>query len=92
MPDLPTVQELGIKDYEYSSWLGLVSPKGIPAPIINKLHGELAKIIKLPGIIEKMGDDAILLALPPAEFRKASMAETARFKKLVEDNNIQFEE
>ncbi len=92
LPDLSTATEQGVPGFEYSSWLGLVSPKGIPAPIINKLHGELAKIIKLPGIIEKMGDDAILLALPPAEFRKASMAETARFKKLVEDNNIQFDD
>jgi tripartite-type tricarboxylate transporter receptor subunit TctC len=92
LPDVPTATEQGVPGFEYSSWLGMVAPKGTPVPIINKLHGELAKIIRLPHIKEKMGDDANLLALGPAEFRKASMAETARFKKLVDDNNIKFDE
>jgi len=92
MPDMPTATEQGVPGFEYSSWLGLVAPKGTPAAIGNKLHGELAKIIKLPHVKEKMGDDAILLALPPVEFRKAAMAETARFRKLVDDNKIEFED
>ena len=92
LPDLPTATEQGVPGFEYSSWLGLIAPARTPVPIINKLHGELAKIIKIPDIKEKLGDETTLLALPPAEFRKVSMTETERWKKLVADNNIKFDD
>ena len=92
MPDLPTATEQGVPGFEYSSWLGLIAPARTPVPIINKLYGELAKIIKIPDIKEKLGDETTLLALPPAEFRKVSMTETERWKKLVADNNIKFDD
>jgi len=88
LPDLPTATEQGVPGWEYSSWLGMVAPKKTPPAIINKLHGELAKIIKIPAIQEKLGSDANLLALGPAEFLKTSVAETERWRKLVADNNI----
>ncbi len=92
MPDLPTATEQGVPGFEYSSWLGLISPAGTPRPIINKLHAELVKIIKIPEIKEKLGDETTLLALGPAEFRKIALTETERWKKLVSDNGISLEE
>lgn len=92
VPDLPTASEQGVPGFEYSSWLGLITQANTPAPIVNKLHGELVKIIKLPEIREKIGDAAALLALGPAEFRQLSMTETERWKKLVADNHIKFDE
>ncbi len=92
LPDLPTATEQGVPGWEYSSWLGMVAPKRTPSAIINKLHGELVKIIKVPSIQEKLGDDTNLLALGPAEFLKTSLAETERWRKLVTDNNISLDD
>ncbi len=44
MPDVPTLAEAGVPGYEATIWLGLMAPKGTPAAIVNKLHGELSKI------------------------------------------------
>ena len=92
LPDLPTATEQGVPGFEYSSWLGMLAPAKTPTAIVNKLYGELAKIIKIPEIKEKLGDETTLLALGPAEFRKIASTETARWQKLLSDNNIKLEE
>ncbi|MSQ73964.1 MAG: tripartite tricarboxylate transporter substrate binding protein [Betaproteobacteria bacterium] len=92
LPDLSTATEQGVPGFEYSSWLGMIAPAKTPVPIINKVHAELVKITKNPEIKEKLGDETTVLALGPAEFRKAAMAETERFRKLLADNNIKLEE
>jgi tripartite-type tricarboxylate transporter receptor subunit TctC len=44
LPDLPTVSEAGVKDYEATIWLGVMAPKGTPPAVVNKLNAEIAKI------------------------------------------------
>jgi tripartite-type tricarboxylate transporter receptor subunit TctC len=44
LPDVPTVDEAGIKGYEATIWLGLMAPKGTPAAIVNRLNAEVGKI------------------------------------------------
>jgi tripartite-type tricarboxylate transporter receptor subunit TctC len=44
LPDVPTVDEAGIKGYEATIWLGLMAPKGTPPAIVNRLNAELSKI------------------------------------------------
>jgi tripartite-type tricarboxylate transporter receptor subunit TctC len=44
LPDLPTVGEAGVKDYEATIWLGVMAPKGTPPAVVNKLNAEIAKI------------------------------------------------
>ncbi len=92
MPDVPTFTEQGVPDFEYSSWLGLLAPEKTPAAIVNKLQQELAKIIKHPDVAGKLGRETALYATTPAEFRKYAQNETARWVKLVKENNIKFDE
>ena len=92
LPDVPTVAEQGIPGFEYSSWLGMFAPHGTPAAIVNLLQAQLVKVAASPAVKEKVGDDAILMATSPAEFHKAMLAETARYKRLIEDNNIRFDD
>jgi tripartite-type tricarboxylate transporter receptor subunit TctC len=54
LPDLPTVDESGLKGYEASTWYGIVAPAGTPRPIIERLHTEIDKIIRQPGMRERM--------------------------------------
>lgn len=54
LPDLPTISESGLKDFDISAWFGLLAPAGTPRPIVDKLNAELAEIIKQPDVREKM--------------------------------------
>ncbi len=48
MPDVPTVIEAGVKDYDVSSWNGIVAPKGTPRPVIEKLSKAIIEVLKSP--------------------------------------------
>jgi tripartite-type tricarboxylate transporter receptor subunit TctC len=48
MPDVPTVIEAGVKDYDVASWNGIVAPKGTPRPIIDKLSKAIVSVLKSP--------------------------------------------
>jgi tripartite-type tricarboxylate transporter receptor subunit TctC len=45
MPDVPTMAEAGIAGYDFTGWAGIGAPAGTPAPIINRIYGEIAKIL-----------------------------------------------
>jgi tripartite-type tricarboxylate transporter receptor subunit TctC len=92
LPDLPTFHEQGVTDFEYSSWLGLLAPEKTPAAIIHKLHSELARIVKLPDVIERLGAETTLMATPPAEFRRHVATETARWVRLIKEAGITFDD
>ena len=92
LPDLPTIVEQGIPDYEYPSWLGLMAPEKTPSAIVNKLQAEAAKIAKMPDVQQRLGEDTTLVANTPEQYRRLVAAETERWRKLVIDNNIKFDE
>ena len=48
MPDVPTMAEAGIAGYDFTAWAGIGAPAGTPAPIINRVYGEIAKILATP--------------------------------------------
>lgn len=54
MPDLPTVIEAGVPDFEVVLWTSLFAPAATPTAIVRKLQGEIAKIVQLPEIRERM--------------------------------------
>ncbi len=50
LPDVPTMDEAGVKGYEATLWLGVMAPKGTPAAIVGKLNAEIAKITANPEV------------------------------------------
>jgi len=54
MPEMPTVIEAGVPDFEVVLWTSLFAPAGTPPAIVRKLQGEIAKIVQLPEIRERM--------------------------------------
>ena len=48
MPEVPTMAEAGIAGYDFTAWAGIGAPAGTPAPIINRIYGEIAKILATP--------------------------------------------
>jgi tripartite-type tricarboxylate transporter receptor subunit TctC len=89
LPDVPTVAEAGIANYEALQWYGLLAPAGTPAPIITRLHAETAKAVRSAEMKERLAaDGADPVGNTPAEFAahiKEEMrkwAEVARAAKI----------
>ena len=53
LPEVPTMVEAGVPDYESGVWWALLSPKGTPEAIVSRLNAELGRIVKLPDVREK---------------------------------------
>jgi len=88
MPDVPTFTEMGYP-VESASFYGLAAPAGTPRAIINKLHGELVKIINSPESVKRLeGDGAFPVANTPEQFAEYLRVETAKWGKIIRDNGI----
>ncbi len=89
MPDLPTIEEQGVKGYEAGNWIGLVAPAGTPAAVVEKLNKEIAAIQKLPDVQKRMSDNgADIVTMAPAEFGKYMEDELAKWGKVVKQAGI----
>jgi len=93
LPNLPTLDAAGgLQLGDMTVWLGLVAPRGTPAPIIDKLQGETAKILNDPGV--KARADAVGLypaSSTPAEFSAFIRSEAARWQPVVKKSGLHFD-
>lgn len=87
LPDLPTVAEAGgslLRNYEASSWFGLLAPAGTPADIVSRVQQETAKAMATPAIKERLqAQGAIPSGMTPANFVKFIDAETKKWAVVV---------
>jgi tripartite-type tricarboxylate transporter receptor subunit TctC len=58
-PDLPTVAESGVPGYEVTNWHALIGPKNLPRVIVERLNGEMNKILKLKETAERLQGDGV---------------------------------
>jgi tripartite-type tricarboxylate transporter receptor subunit TctC len=90
-PQVPTLKEQGI-DLAVNFWSGLLAPAGTPAPIIKRLQEEVARIMALPDVAERMAKlDIRPVGGTSAEFAKTIAAEIPLWKQVAKDNNIKAE-
>jgi tripartite-type tricarboxylate transporter receptor subunit TctC len=75
LPEVPTSREAGVPDYVVDIWYGLYAPRGTPAPIVDRLHAEVSRIVQLPEVRERF---ATLGATPVIGTRDAFRAHLAR--------------
>jgi tripartite-type tricarboxylate transporter receptor subunit TctC len=84
LPDVPTVAESGVPDYQYYVWFGLWAPKKTPQPIIEKLHAEVEKALAEPDVQRRItADGGELFNLPLAEITPFVQAEIAKWADVV---------
>lgn len=83
-PEIPTVAESGLKGFEYIGWYGVLAPAGTPATVIERLHAEFVKVLRLPDLRERLlADGAEPLGNSPAEFAVFLKAEIARWARVI---------
>ena len=69
LPDVPTVAELGYKDFETSQWYGILAPAGTPPDVVKRIQEEALKALKSSAVTERFASDsAVGGGGPPAEF------------------------
>jgi len=83
IPDLPTIAEQGYPGYEATLWWGLAAPAGAPQPVIEKLHAEIARIVRMPDVQERFAAVGVdLIGNTPRQFAEFLDTEIARMRKL----------
>jgi tripartite-type tricarboxylate transporter receptor subunit TctC len=91
-PDVPTMAEAGVKDCVISEWNGILVPAATPQPLIERLHAELAKIMRDPEMKAKfadLGEDSI--GSTPAELAAFMEDERKKWAEVVKAANIKIE-
>jgi tripartite-type tricarboxylate transporter receptor subunit TctC len=88
-PDLPTLAEAGGPDIEIRLFTGFLAPAATPPAIVKQLQQELARVVKLPEIKERLGQMAIVPSgNTPEEFRKIIAADIAKWTAVAKAANI----
>ena len=92
LPEAPTVAEAGLPGYEATAWHGWLAPAGTPVAIVNRLHSEVAAILRLPDIRERLARDGIeAVGSTPEQFAAYLRAEVDKWGKVVRDAGIRLE-
>jgi tripartite-type tricarboxylate transporter receptor subunit TctC len=92
LPDVPTVAESGYPQYSISTWYGIVVPTGTPKEIVSRLNGEIAKILALPDVRDRLaGLGAEPLGGSPEQFGQLMQTEVTKFAQIIKDANVQGE-
>jgi len=92
LPDLPTLDEAGLKGYENSSWSAVAAPAGTPPAITSRLHKEFVEILKMPDIQKRHAEvGAEIIASTPEEFGKHLRVELAKWAKVVKETGLKAE-
>ena len=83
-PEIPTLDEQGLKGFETGSWFGVALPAGAPREIIAKQHAEVVRIIKLPEVTERIASEgAEFIGNSPDEYTAFVKDEIAKWGKVV---------
>jgi tripartite-type tricarboxylate transporter receptor subunit TctC len=86
MPDLPAVAE-ALPGFEVVGWYGVIGPKGMPQPIVARLHQELVKILNQPDVNQRiLADGSEPIGSSPEEFRRFMSADLVKWAKVVKES------
>jgi tripartite-type tricarboxylate transporter receptor subunit TctC len=91
-PDVPTAAEAGLKNYDVTTWYGILAPAGTPRPIVTRLNGELVKIMHAPEVKERLaglGTDP--MTSTPEEFAAYIKQEIAKWADVIHKAGLKAE-
>ena len=92
LPDIPTIAEAGVKGYDVILWHGLIGPKGLPRPIVDRVNGELNKALKAKDMEEKLAADGVASAGgTPEEFGATIKRDIDTWRKVVQMAGVKVE-
>lgn len=92
VPDVPTFAEAGLPGYDASSWNGILVPTGTPRAIVERLNGELVKILRTSNVLDRLVNDGpIPVGNTPEEFAAFIKAEQSKWGKVIREANVRID-
>ena len=89
LPNVQTVAEAGVANYEASLLFGLIAPAGLPPAVLAKINAEVTRIIKAPEMQKKLASQGVLpIASTPGEFTAVIKTEQAKWAEVIKAANI----
>jgi len=91
LPDVPTLDALGLKGFELTQWQAIAAPAGTPKPIVDLLYREIVEALKKPDVMDRLATQggSELVGNTPEEFAQAIKNDLAKYAKLVKAAGIQ---
>lgn len=84
VPELPTVAEAGLPGFEASTWIGVLAPAGTPRELIERLHGEITKILALPDVQQAFAVQGFdMIANTPTEFATQIKGDLGKWARVI---------
>ena len=91
-PNVPTMVEAGVADFEITSWFGLLAPAGTPAPIVARLNAEMIKVLARDDVKSTLGANGLSVASSsPEQFSAHIKSEISRFTRIARTAGIKAE-
>ena len=92
LPDLPTVDELGLAGFQAAAWNGLVAPARTPREIITRVNADVVKLLNSPELKERLkADGSDPVGNSPDQFAAFIRDETAKWSKIIKQANVKAE-
>ncbi|MGE0802916.1 MAG: Bug family tripartite tricarboxylate transporter substrate binding protein [Lautropia sp.] len=89
LPDVPTLDEAGVRNVDIYSWQGVAAPKGLPPELKQRIHGAIVAALRDPAVAEKFTKVGLeVVANTPEQFAEFQQKENARWKRVIEDGKI----
>jgi tripartite-type tricarboxylate transporter receptor subunit TctC len=89
LPDVPTMMEAGISDYEIDHWFGILAPTDTPPAIAKRLRDEVAKAAAAPDVVDRLDQQGMeTVASEPEEWGAYLKSELAHYAKIIKDTGI----
>lgn len=86
LPDVPTLGEAGVKDFESTAWWAVFGPANMPAEIARTLRNEIERIVRSDAFEQKLGNLGVQPSTEPLSLAEFQKAEVARWAKAVRDS------
>lgn len=92
LPDVPTLGESGVPDYEFTSWYGVLAPRAVPHELVVALNGHLRNALAAPEIAERLARAGVrIIASTPTEFDRHLRAELDKWGRVLKPRGIRLD-
>ena len=89
MPEIPTIAETGVPRYEEYNWYGLLAPRGVPAPVLAKIHRDVVAVLRARDVEERfMRDGAEVIGNTPQEFARFIQSEIGKYAAVIKERAL----
>jgi len=90
LPDVPTIGEQGVRDYDFQIWHGVFAPRGTPDKVINAVNREAVRALNAPEVRARFGMlGFVVIGNTPQEFAAVVKSEVAKFRKVIKESGIE---